>query len=405
MAERFSFDPESCCIRLSELPYPDWTLDRLIGRSEHVRILKGALPFFDDEGIHWQFMLDGMQQHAARLSRAFLFCGAEGCGKRTLEFAFLNQLCEDNEDEFRAYEFSLQLIFDEGKAEALPRLDTVMSAVAEMCRKPEYEGTCLYLSFGDIRPVLKKKKLADRFAYWIGQLPSDETHMSVTACRCHKHPSELPESIQRAFRILYLDYPSEHDREQYFQMMMKPYQKLVWEKQPADLAAETEGFSFRMLHETGEMFYAWIMAGLQEETQQPGAFITGTAEEPFIIPMRVCEMILENIRSKQPLPKKKERFAQIAYSAPAIPAAVNMQPQQTQTVQPEPVQNQPAEDGAQKESKLITDTLKTPSEVRKFAESMRPIAILQVITSIHNTDPQAEQYQQAEAGKPIPAEQ
>ena len=84
---------------------------------------------------------------------------------------------------------------------------------------------------------------------------------------------------------------------------------------------------------------------------------------------------------------------------------LRMQPQQTQTVQPEPVQNQPAEDGGQKESKLITDTLKTPSEVRKFAESMRPIAILQVITSIHNTDPQAEQYQQAEAGKPIPAEQ
>ena len=418
MAEKFTFDPEGCYAKPSALPLPDWALDRLIGRSEHARILMGALPFFDDEGISWQFMLAGMYPPGVRPSRAFLFTGPEGCGKRALNLAFLDRLYEDyqkQEAELRYYEFPLHIIKGTTKSESLQRLDAVMSAIQTMCLKPEYEEICLYLSFGDLRPILKKRQLAERFAYWIRRLPSDETHMSVTTGWCHREPAALPECIQRGFHVLYLSLPTKEDRSSFFTLMMKPYPKLAFEMQPDDLAEKTEGFTFRMLNEASEMFYAWIMTGLQEAQLQPGDYISGLAQDVFVIPEQVCEMILENIRSKQMIRKQKGQFAPAAMAMPvqmpvqtAIPAAGEVSVQQQAAAPPAPQQNDSGDGDGRKG---IAEKLNTHTDLINFADSMRPIAILQVITSENNADPEAppideeENEPEAEAPERIPASQ
>lgn len=413
MAERFTFDPEGCFVQPSDLPVPERELNKLIGREDHARILMGAMPFFDDDGVSWEFRLEGIDPSAIRPSRAFLFTGAEGCGKRTLNTAFLRRLyddCRDEEAELRYYEFPLVQIKAETKAESLQRLDTLMSAILDMCRKPEYEEVYLFLSFGDIKPVLKKKALAERFAYWISRLPSDESHMSVTTCRCHRNPAALPECIQRAFRVLYLPHPTKDDRIRFFRMMMSPYPNLVFEKQPEALAEQTEGFTFRMLNEASEMFYSWIMTGLQEAKLRPGAYITGTAEEPFVIPMRVCDLILENIRSKQVIPRKMRQQEPFAVPVPMqMPVQAAAAVQQQKAVQP--AASSPANDSADKEDdeprRGSAYKLNTHSELVAFAKTLRPIAVLQITASAHNTEPDEEvRYtSEREDGGRIPASQ
>ncbi len=413
MAERFTFDPEGCYVKPSDLPFPDWELDKLIGRTEHTRILMGALPFFDEDGNNWQFRLDGMYAKGIHPSRTFLFAGPEGCGKRTMNAAFLMRLYDDyrkQEAEIRYYEFSLQTVKAESKEESLKRLDTMMSAIHAMCLKPEHEEIPLYLSFGDLRPILKKKQLAERFAYWIRRLPSDETHMSISAGWCHREPSALPESIQRAFRVLYLSLPEKDDRITFFQMMMSPYPKLVWEMQPEELAENTEGFTFRMLNEVSEMFYSWVMTCLQEAQLPPDSFILGTAEEPFVIPLAVCKMILENIRSRQIRRRQKVQpvpmpvFPAVT-PQPVQPVQPQIQPQPVQPQQPPAAQENEEENGGRK--KPIAAQLNTHSELVNYAETMHPIAILQIITSKNNTDPNEERNAEGEKeqGERIPASQ
>jgi len=391
MAEKFTFDPEGCFVQPSDLPVPERELDKLIGREEHVRILMGAMPFFDDDGMSWEFRMEGIDPSAVCPSRAFLFTGAEGCGKRTLNHAFLRRLYDDcrvEDTELRYYEIPLRLMKAETKAESLQRLDTVMSAILEMCRKPEYEEAFLFLSFGNLKPVLKKKAYAERFADWISRLLADESRMSISTGWCHRNPASLPVCIQRAFRVLHLPHPTTDDRSSFFRMMMSPYPNLVWEKQPDELAELTEGFTFRMLNEASQMFYSWIMTGLQEAKLQPGPYITGIeVEKPFVIPMRVCDLILDNVRSKQIIPRQKHQQAPYALPVPMqVPAQAAAMPAAAQVQQ----QAVPADNSANEETgesrRGSVYKMNTHSELINYAKNLHPIAVLQITASKHNTE-------------------
>ena len=391
MAERFTFDPESCFVDLNLSPDPEWEFDTLIGRTEHARILMGSLPYLDDSEQPAAFHPFLNSAPSFTPGRAFLFTGQEGSGKRTLDTALAFRVFDDyGKNSFRYYGIPLRRIRGGTKEETAQRLEAYLTALEALRKKESYSEVCLYLSLGDLKPVLRKKRLAERLADWLEGMLEDPDRMCIVTGRCECAPGDLPDCLRRVFTVLHLEQPDTPQRRVFFTKMTKRYPLVICEMQPEELADETAGFSFRMLHRVSELFFSWTMTALQEQDCKPEDFITGKALRSFTVPAKVCGFILQNVRAElrrqPPKPREMMQFmspapGEFPHSAPPPPPDRPEEPPQEQKHDKEPV-------------KSVAESLDKPSAVREFAKQLRPVCRLQVNATEHNGYPRPNVQQQ-----------
>lgn len=384
MAERFTFDPESCYADLNLSPDPEWELDTLIGRAGHARILLGSLPYLDDSEQPVSFHPFQINAPAFTPGRAFLFTGQEGCGKRALDTAFAFRVFDDyGKNSFRCYRIPLKRICGSTKEETVQRMDAMLSALDVLRKKESYSEVCLYLSLGDLKPVLRKKRFAERFADWLEQVLSSPDGMCIVTAYYDGEQGDLPGCLRRLFTVLHLDPPDTAQRRTFFTMMTKRYPLVISEMQPEEFADKTEGFSFRMLRRISDLYFSWTMAALQEEGCQPEDFISGKALRSFTVPAKVSGFILQNVRAE--LRHRKPRMPGEMLFAARTPGDF---PNSAPPPPPERPEEPPQEQKHDKEPvKSVAQTLDRPSAVREFAKSLRPVCRLQVNATEHNGYP------------------
>ena len=221
----------------------------LIERKRYETMLVGCLPFADQE-LYFNTLCS---------RSAMILAGKEGCGKRTLEKAFINQYGEM----FSAVlNFPFQSLADEGEDKISTELKDLLSALAEYTDGGDENSEDAYMvSLGVINAVKDMPALGRIFSEGLDNIIKNGKGVVVITAVFDGDIKSLPNSLKRSAVLCRVDPPSTDERLEFFRNATEPLSGYVNDTAGIDFMAEyTEGMSFSDLESLVRDLHVFLKA-------------------------------------------------------------------------------------------------------------------------------------------------
>ncbi len=207
--------------------------DKLVGRKRYETMLVGCLPFSEQE------------LYFSTLSNIsiMLLAGKYGCGKRTLENAFIAGYGEM----FSGYlRFPFEDAAAKGEEEAVADLSEFLTALGEYADGDDENGEEAFIvSLGTINAVADMPLLCKTLSDGLKKLRDEGKGVLVITGVFDGDIRSLPKSLKRSAVICRVDPPDKEERLEFFEKAFEPVSGYVNDTVGIDFMSEyTEGITF-----------------------------------------------------------------------------------------------------------------------------------------------------------------
>ncbi len=212
---------------------PSISKEKLIGRKRYETMLVGCLPFGDQE----------LYFNTLSSRSAMLLAGRQGCGKRTLESAFINGYGEMFS---AALSFPFEDIAAEGDEKAAAQLTDFLKALEEYTDGEDENSEDAYIvTLGNITSVKDMPKLCAALSAGVRNIVKNGKGVIVMTAVYDGDVRSIPAAVRKPFVVCRVDPPSREERLEFFKNSMEPVSGYVNDTVGIDFMADyTEGTTF-----------------------------------------------------------------------------------------------------------------------------------------------------------------
>lgn len=203
----------------------------LIERKRYETMLVGCLPFADQE-LYFNTLSN---------RSAMLLAGKQGCGKRTLENAFITEYGE-------MFSGMLNFPFEEIAAMEEEKAVSEITEFLKALEGDEESEDAYIVTLGNITAVKDMPELCETLSEGVGNLIKNGNGVAVLTAVYDGDVKSLPSKLRKTFIICRVDPPSREERLEFFKNSMEPVSGYVNDVTGIDFMADyTEGTTFEDL--------------------------------------------------------------------------------------------------------------------------------------------------------------
>ncbi len=220
--------------------------EHYISRKRYETMLVGCLPFEDQE-LYFKTLSS---------KSAMILTGKKGCGKRTLEEAFLEEYGEMFPALLR---FPFCQLAEEGEETLEAELKDFFSALAN--KEAEDDEAAYMVSLGEINAVDTMPKVCSMLAHGLENTIKNGKNICIITAVYDGEVRNLPKSIRKSVLVCRVDPPSLEERLHFFESSLNSLLGFVNDVTGIDFMAEyTEGFTFDDLNDLIRNLHAFLKA-------------------------------------------------------------------------------------------------------------------------------------------------
>lgn len=290
----------------------------LIGQKLQQKLLRAVFPYEDSEsGMYFDFpelhQMTFDKSYAIDtplVGQALLFSGERGCGKHTLQNAFIGDIFriirDGLEDESKStseifYYFRMDALSDDldTKQERQIYLEKLFDMFDETVKDEWAQEKMILISLGDVTQILDHRSSAKIFVKRLSKLMSQNNVLFFITAIYDGTADKIKDLYKKPFLVCEVTEPTGEDRIEFFRRMFTKYRKIGTDFTYDELAKKTEEFTYAMLEDLKKMMLLYVKTEVLESDLHYKDFVNNSntiPNEKIILSGDSLNLMIETIR-------------------------------------------------------------------------------------------------------------